>query len=179
MIQRLTRREQNIFVISLLVTVLYLGYRFIVLPLREHSDQLDGKIDAELRRLRSDLSEVGKAKQWEELYGRLVQTFQQTGSDEQVKSSMLQEIQDVARDMNLQISDLKPQRVKATEFYKTFSVSLRLDNSSLDDILPFLHLLQSKPHLFDVQEVRLDKSSRRDAKTIMASIVLDKTFISE
>ena len=148
----------------------------VILPLKDKVQELDAQIASEQRKIRKNMQIIHDAKALDAQYESLRSSFYQNGTDEQAKSSILKEIESVARDLNLQISDLKPQRVRSNEFFNTFSVSLNMD-SNLPDILKFLQILQDKPHLFDVQEVRFDKSNRRDTSSINTSIILEKTLI--
>lgn len=176
MSKRFSSREQSIFVVCLVLATAYLVYYFGIVPLRERSAALDKQIQAEIRKIKKNKRGVNQAKQLDFQYDVMVQDYVQKGTDEEVMSEILREIEQVARNLGLNVSDLKPQRVRRTEFYNLFSVSVRID-SSLADIIQFVHSLQSRPHNFDVQELRFDKSSRRDEKELKTMLVLQKILV--
>jgi len=100
----------------------------------------------------------------------------QIGSNRKVMSTILAEIEGVAKELDLTISDLKPKKVKRDDYFNHFSVSLLL-NSKFIDILHFLYKLQNPPHMFSVDEIRFDKWSRKNNSTMKTRLVLSKIFI--
>jgi len=174
--KRLTTREQIIFVVCLFLVFIYLGYQLGVKPLNEKVAFIKTKIEAEERKLGKHLAVLGNTSTLEEVYQVYLSHFKQSKSNEQVMSSMVSEIEDVASELSLRISDLKPKRVKTDQYSNHFSVSLTLE-SSLPDIIHFMHKLQNQPYLLAVEEFRFDKSARAEAATIKTQLVLSKTLI--
>ena len=91
-------------------------------------------------------------------------------------ASILAEIEGVSAQLHLQIANLSPKRVQESDLYNRFSVSLTIDGNFVD-ILEFLHILQSDPHLFDVEEARFDKGMQAAAASVKTSLVLGKSFM--
>ncbi len=176
MIKRLTKREQIISVILVFVVLFYGGWQGLVKPLEEKIKSIDDKIEKRKKFLNENMKVVKKGKKREEQYNYYVSKFKQTQSKEQVMSSILSEIEGVARSLNLRISDLKPQKVQENVYYNRFSVSLTID-SELSEIVHFIYELQNQTHLFNVDEVRIDKGARRNTSTIKTNLVLSKIFI--
>jgi len=176
MSNRFSSREQSIFIVCLVLVTVYSCYNFAIIPMRKKSVILDKKIQAEVRKIKKYKRRIDRGKQQNFQYDILVKDYIQKGSNEQVMSGILKEIEQVAQNLSLNISDLKPQRVRKNEYYNHFSVSLRI-NSSLPDIIQFIHSLQSRPHNFDIQEFRFDKSSRRNSETLKTTLVLQKTLV--
>jgi len=176
MIKRLTKREQKIFIVTLVLILGYIGNNLLVKPLKEKILSLDQAIVAEEIRLKKNQRIIGQAKALSEDYNAYLNNFKQSKTNEQVMSSILSEIEEVAGELELRISDLKPKRVKRGEYYNRFSVSLTID-SDFVDIIHFLYILQKQPHLFDVEEVRFDKGSRRRSSTMKTQLVLGKMLI--
>lgn len=176
MIRRLSTREQKILVLSLTVAFIYIGYAFLVKPATEKLSDLDQEIAAAQRRLDKSIAEIQKADSLENIWGVYENKFKQPASKEGTMSSILSEIEAVAAQLGIQIANLTPKRVRETEFYNRFSVTLTIDGE-FNDILQFLHTLQNEPHLFYVEEIRFDKGTRQQANAVKTSLVLGKTFI--
>ncbi len=175
-VRRLTEREQNILVVCLAFVFIYLGYYGVYLPLKEHMEGLDHKIEAEQRKLEKNLKILDKSKSLDSEYNEFIKNFKQDKPNEQVMSSILSELEDVAGQLNLHISDMKPNIINNHDFYNRFSISLTID-SEFVTIVQFLHILQNPPHLFTVDELRFDNSIQRDSKTIKTTLVLAKIFL--
>ncbi len=176
MIRRLSARELKVLIVSSLLASAYIGYTFLVKPVNEEFIELDEKIAAEQRQLAKTSAEIKKAAEMEKTLEGYEQKLKQSASNEGTMSSLLSEIEAVAADLKLQIANLTPKRVKEMDLFNRFSVSLTIDGDFMD-ILQFLHTLQSKPHLFDVEEARFDKGMRQQATSVKASLVLGKTFL--
>ena len=176
MITRLSAREQNILIVCTVLVTAYFSYHFMIMPLKERSENLDRMIEAEIREIKKYKQAISMGEAQDTGYVALIEGYQQQGSNEQVMSNILQEIEQVARGLGLNISDLKPQRVREQAFFNQFSISLRID-SSLPEIVKFIHAVQSRPHNFDVQDLRFDKSSRRNEDALKTTLVLQKTLV--
>ena len=90
-------------------------------------------------------------------------------------SAILAEIESVAREIDLHITDLKPQKVRKGEFLNNFSVSLSA-NGRLEEITHFLYILQSSPHLFNIEELAIEKSSAQ-TQILQTRISLSRILI--
>lgn len=178
MIKRLTQREQAIFVLCIAMIFIFAGYSGVVKPLRTKIAFTDGEIHKYQRRLNKSTDAIQRSNELEQQYNEYLSKFKQSKTDEQVMASVLSEIEGIAGELGLLISDLKPKKVKHEEYHNKFSVSLTI-SSELIDILRFLHTLQGQPHFFDIEETRFDKSSRRKLSTIKARLVLSKILIPE
>ncbi len=176
MIRRLSAREIKIFIVSLFLVFVYIGYVLLVKPAKDRFIALDEEIAAQQRRLAKTSVEIKKAEEMEKALEVYEQKFKQPASNEGTMSALLSQIEGVAADLKLQIANLAPKRVRETDLSNRFSVSLTIDGDFMD-ILQFLHTLQSGPHLFDVEEARFDKGTRQQAASVKASLVLGKTFV--
>lgn len=176
MIKRLTKREQKIFIFLVIIAVAYAALQGVIKPLNEKILFVKNKIEKRKKHLDDNLRIVNKGRKREEQYNYYLNKFKQNQSNEQVMSSMLSEIEGVARSLNLRISDLKPQKAQETNYYNRFSVSLTID-SELAEIIHFIYELQNQTHLFNVDEVRFDKGARRNTSTLKTNLVLSKIFI--
>ena len=176
MIRRLSKREQKIFVLCLLTALIYVGYAKAIKPLQARIDLMDAKITKQNKKIQQNLKTIKKAAALEPTYDQYIKKFKQSGSNEQVMSSILSEIEQVARELDLRISDLKPKRVQSAETHNRFSVSLTID-SEFVDIIHFLYLIQTQPHLFDVDEVQFDKGASRRSTAVKTQLVLGKNLV--
>lgn len=176
MIKRLTPREQVIAVMCLLAVSVYLAYYFVAIPLKDKVSYLEQKIEAEEKKYNKNIKLTHKAKALEGEFKEFSLKFKQDKANEQVMSSILSEIEQVAGDLKLHISDLKPKVVNRQEFYNRFSVSLTIE-SQFVPIIHFLFMVQNDPHFFSVEELRFDNGLQRENQNIRTTLVLSKIFV--
>ena len=171
----LSHREKRIFVLCLITIFIYVSYHYGFVSLKEKKDALQLAVKTKERELRKNLGVVERGKVYDGEYQRILDKFKQTASDEKTMSSLLSEIEQVAGDTKMRISEMKPQRVRKVDFYNNFSVSLTMDDS-LTEIMHFLYVLQDDIHRFSVDELRFDKMGPNVA-TLRCQLVISKVFI--
>ena len=171
----LSQREKDIVIIFVIVAGLALVFRAVYIPLKNKSDEVREKIAVSEKKLNKNLKMIRKGENYEARYKPLLENFQQKGSDEQMMSAILNEIESAAGQVQVRIADMKPQRVKKSGSYNNFSVSLTLDGE-LTAIMDFIYGLQNQPHLFAVDELRLEKKSP-NTKELKGYFVLSRISI--
>ncbi len=176
MIKRLTKREQIIAGVTFLAAVVCLGFYGVYKPLLNELELIEDKISNNMKKYDNNLEMIHQAEGLEKQYQTSIEKYKQPGQNEQVMSALISEIEKVAGELNLPISDLKPNRVRKEAHYNQFSVSLTMDSKFVEAV-NFLYILQNEPHLFDVEELRFDKGNRKDEPTVKTQLVLSKIFI--
>lgn len=172
----LTPREKRILVVCVALTIMYGAYNGLIGPSRAMDGSLDQTIALEQRKLSKNTRILQKAASLQGLYDSYQERFKQTKTNEQVMSGIVAEVEGVAAGIQLQISNINPQKVKKEEFYNRFPVSLTIEGP-FADIMRFLHLLQGEPHLFDVDEARIEKGAGHQVTVVRTQLVLSKIFI--
>ena len=171
----LTRREQGIFGIVFFLLLGLISYKVGYGRFVDRKEWLQERIQKEERRLNKNLKILQQEKILQTKYGQVLKSFQQEGTEEQVMSALLSEIEAVAGGLPIHLSEMKPQKVKKTEFGNTFSVSLILDGA-LSPILNFVHTLQSAPHQFEVGELRLEKKFY-DSSDLKCYLIINRFLV--
>jgi Tfp pilus assembly protein PilO len=174
-VKSLSAREQGIFLVTIVLVAVYIGYQWLITPLRQRVADIERDIVSESRKIRQNRAALTEFQDLEGRYAELINVFAQQGSNEQVMARMLREIEKVASDLEMKISELKPQRARSGDYFNSFSVSLRMD-STLTAIIEFIDVLQSKPYGYRVQDIRFDKSPKRGSNEITTVVVLEKIF---
>ena len=174
--RQLSKREQIIFGICLTLAGVYVLVNGVVKPFRERISGIDGMIERKEREYNKDMRLIQKAKVARKRNRSALSQFEQTKSSEQVMATILSDIEKVAQDLKLQISDLKPKRVKEGEFFNHFSVSLTL-NSEFSKILHFIYKLQNQPYEFNIEEAKFDRGARTRAQVVRTNLTLKKVLV--
>lgn len=157
-----TQREKRITILAATVVFVYVFYLVVYIPIKKKGGALDHKIEQAKIQLNKELKVINRSKIFDKNYRDVLEEFRQKGSDEQIMSGILSEVENVAGIARVRISEKKPKKTKKIDFYNNFSVSLSLEGT-LTDILHFLYILQNSPHLFNVDELNLTLSSSQGA----------------
>ena len=170
-----TGREKAIFAAMVLICLVFGLYRGVFVPLRERGESIKVKITKTEKALVRQRKAVRMAKVMDSRFEDVLKDFRQNASDEQVMSGILSEVQQVAGDLEMRIADMKPRRVRSTDNFNQFSVSMALDGN-LADIMRFIYQLENPPHLFYVEEMSLAKVSPR-ASELRCQMILSRMMI--
>lgn len=169
-------REKMITVMLAGVVAAYAFVQGLYLPFQRKNETMAQKITVAQGKLRKNLGVIEQSKGIEQKYQYVLDTFRQKGSQEQVMSSILSEIEGVAGEVNMRIADMKPKRVRPVDLYNNFSVSLAVD-APLTEILRFVYLLQTPPHMFQIEELSLNNNAGRPDVPLRCQLVLSRTLI--
>jgi len=152
------KRERNILIIILSVLLVFAIYSLIFQPLIERLSFLNNEIESKELKLRKNQKILNLEKSASLDYKKYEQYLKQNASEEQAMASLLSEIESVAHQVNIQVNDMKPRKVKRIDFYNNFAVEIDTEGR-LSDILKFVYTLQNSPHLLKAENVRLEKQS--------------------
>ena len=172
----LNHREQKIFIICLVAVFAAFFYNNLIVPLQREANLLQGEIVIKKTQLAGNFKVIERAEKFDVQYDGYLKRFGKSGTEEEVTSSFLSEIEKVTGKLELHVAELKPQRIEHDEFSDRFSIHLTM-SSEFVDIVRFLHTLQQSPYFFDVEEVEFKKSVKRSQGAITTRLVLGKSFI--
>jgi len=176
MSQFLNHREQKIFMICLATVSVAVFYNNLIAPLQQEINSLQVEIGIEKKQLIGNLKVIKRAEKFDEQYSNYLKRFGRSGTEEEIASSILSEIETIAGKLKLHVAELMPERIEHDDFNDRFSVRLTM-SSEFVDIVRFLHTLQQSPYFFDVEEVEFKRSARRDQGAITTRLVLGKNYI--
>ena len=172
--RRLSPREKAIAIFCGSVVVLYAGF-LLLRPLSEHEQAINSDILRDLKSLKNNFEVIQKGRTIEGEYKRYIERLMQNDSDAQEMSAIISEIELSANDISMHVSEIKPGKVRRTDFFNNFSVSLSI-NGELSEITHFLYLLQSDPYYFKIDEIVFEKKTPQDS-IINCSLVLRRVLI--
>lgn len=167
-------REQQIFVVLVLVCGLYAAFAFIYRPSVEKTEAIEREITLARKKWAEQTTVIQKEKIMARAWQEKFDAVRQKGSNEEAMSAMLSEIEVLSGSMNIRVTEMKPQGAVKGEFYNTFSISLSVDGD-LKDILAFVHVLQDPSRHLKVRQFSLERTFA-DAKGMIARVVMERTL---
>lgn len=174
-LRNLTIREKLILAICITLVLIYVAVNFAFIPLKAKIDNLNNQIGIKELKLKKSYKVLNQQVPVENTYNKYSDFMKQKENDEQEMSALLSEVESITKQINIHISDMKPSRVRAVDFYKKFSLELEAEGL-LDDLTKFMHILQSQPHLLKIERLRLEKRSMR-VNTLKAFMLISRIRI--
>ena len=173
----LTARERTIFAVCVVTIAAYATHSFLYKPMRSKRDEMSGKREILQKQLNRDLRLIRDGKNHQPEYDAALEKFRQKGSDEEVMSNMISDIERVSGQFKIRLVEMKPQKVRKVDFYNLFSLSVTFEGP-LSEIVRFSYALQQEPYLFGVEELRMDKNFVR-AGDLQCQMVLSRIGFSD
>ncbi len=152
------RREKIIAWVCAGVLFSFANREFVLKPLQAQRAALQRRIVENRKLIAKELQYVQLERQRSARYEPWIEPLRQRASKEQEVSSLLSQVQQLAGEGNLEVTEMKPRKIKNEETFKTLSISLSV-NGSLNDILKFLHAVQSPSVNLGIQEFNLEPKS--------------------
>lgn len=180
MLKHLSKRERALFIVAAACIVLAIVYRVVMIPVRDHSREMDTRIQslsrelAILQRMASERGEVAAE------YRRMATMLPPGASEREEISSMLAQLEQIASRHAVSLLDVKPRKTKEEEWAKTYSVELEIEGDARQ-LVKFLHELNTVPgaiRVDDLQIRRKDKSQEILRVSLLASKLTFKADLS-
>lgn len=172
LLRHFSTREKIILSVCLLLVLMYLGANFVFEPIKTKLNDLNSQIALKELKLKKSNRVLDNQGVVETNYKKYADLIKQKANDEQEMSALLSEIESITKEIKISISDMKPSRVRAVDFYKKFSVELEAEGL-LEDLTKFIHTLQSEPHYLKIERMRLERRSMR-TNTLKGSILISR-----
>ena len=169
MLSGLSKRERYILYLCIAIVLGCLLYGFVLEPLALKWIKLNQKILSQKIRLEKNYRIIANKDIIKKEYQRYANYVKTVDSDEEVIAALLQEIENLARNCNVRINDIKPKEVKDLRFYKRFTIEIESEGQ-IEQLSKFIYQLQKSSQLLRVQ--RLHLGARGTQKSLLKSHML-------
>lgn len=173
---KLKQREKIILIFTVALITVYVVVYGVIKPLRNNGQDMTNQIRVTQERLRKSMHMIEKVKTLDNDYQKLVEVFGKASSEAAEASAMVARLESVARETNIHITNMQPQRAVNQGALTAFPVDLSIDGS-WPDITKFLYEVQAAPDLFNIDEMNLEKYSDT-ASSLRGHIVLSRLRIA-
>jgi Tfp pilus assembly protein PilO len=168
---KLTKRESTIFYISLSLLLFFILERLVFRQLANRLSSLSQEIQATETKLARGL----RAQRQKDAILKEYKTFEDflklNGSDEEIVSAFLREIEKLSRDAGISITDIKPRSTKRVGLYKEYIIEVRLD-ATFKDLVKFLYRLNDSNFLIRVDKLSLNLTDEK-SEILKISMVIN------
>lgn len=152
---KLSKRERTFFYLSVSLIMIMVLQRFVFQPLSDKLTTLEQEIRARevslIKGLRVDKQRDQILKEHKRYEGYL----KIGGSDEEIISQFLREIERLGRESGVSLLDIKPQSTNKKSIYKEYIIEVRLE-APMKDVIGFLYHLNNSSLLLKVEKFILN-----------------------
>ena len=166
---KLAKRERLVLYFTLALFSIMLLERIVFKPLAGRLALLDREIEIQKMKLLKAKATAGGKEQILKDYNDLSPYLKLKGSDEEVMSEFLKEIEKLARESSVSLSEIKPRSTETKENFKEYAVEVRTE-ATMPQISDFLYRLDNSVLLLRVQKLSL--KARDDTSDVLRVILL-------
>ena len=156
--RKLNKREVVILVISLGLVITYMIRQMIIQSVEQGGEDIDNRLRLDQTRLMKAQKMLARSVDIRQRYQRLIELIGTAGSEGSEMSAMVAKIEAAAGEANIHIVNMQPQRVVSQKWKCFFPVELQVEGE-WGNIVQFLHLVQSQPNYYFINELSLEKYS--------------------
>ena len=156
--RQISRREWITLSLTVVVLGSFLIQQLVIKPIQEGSNDAERRIQLTQKKLKKNYEIISQTKNLEKQIQEIENNFGFVDSDDEESSAMVDGLESVARQTNVQIVNMQPQRSQVKKWVKVFLVEMTL-GGSWPNIVHFLHLAQSAPNNFYINQLNLEKFS--------------------
>ena len=167
------KRERGILIICIIMAAVFVSYIALVKPFMEASEMIDQKIEIQETKLKKNQEIIEGAKVLDDQFEDLFKILGEKSTDQ---TELLSVIESAAKQTDININNMQPQKATDRNFYKIIAVNLVMDGQ-WKNITKFLHILESEPNFCFVDEITLEKNSMM-ADTVRGRLTIGKLSVS-
>jgi Tfp pilus assembly protein PilO len=174
-LSKLSGKEKVWMFFSVVFVCLVIMDRLILTPINERVREINREIKINEAQLAVGMRNLKQKVPITEEYKKYASYLKSPGSDEEKTTSILSEIENLAKKSAVSLADMKPQPPKKIDFYKMYTVEVRAEGS-MEALVNFLYQLNLSPQLLRAEKVRLNLKEK-DSAVVAASVLITKVSV--
>jgi Tfp pilus assembly protein PilO len=169
---RLSKREKFLFILTATVILSSLIYRGILEPTVKKWRYLNRQIGLKQARLAKNLKIIAQEAAVRREFSRYRDFIFPRVSDEEEIARLLREVEKLARESGVHITDMAPRNKEQNGLYEQFSIELETE-ASMVDLMRFIFALENSRFLFATEKIKISLKSSR-ANVLKSNLLLTK-----
>lgn len=156
--KRLNSRETVILIITITLAFFFIVFQFVIKPMHEGAVDINDQMRVDLDRLMKARQVLGQKALVDSRYRNLVEQVGEASPDEDQMPMIEAKIEASARQSNIHIANIQPQKAFTRKEARFLAVELEIDGGWLN-VVQFIRLLQQGPNFYFINELNLEKYS--------------------
>lgn len=158
----LTRREKLILYSTLGVFIFSIGFNFLIAPVLDKNQALDQQINYTEKKIKKYLRLLAVKEEIEGKFRKFSTSSKDLQSAEDATVGILSELENLAKNSNIRILDIRPRAPRRGSLYTETLIELKTE-ADMAGYLKFIYNIENSLLLLKVQGFRLDSKSGTQA----------------
>lgn len=155
----LSKREKNLFYVTVAAILISLMYNFAFKPLAAKWDRLNSQILQKEIILKKNIRYLQQADKVNKAYLKYAGYIKGQGLAEEEMSLFLNQVERQARASQVHIANIKPKPILERSFYNKYALEIHCQ-ASLKRFIEFIYALQSSSQLIRVEKLQLNSQGK-------------------
>ena len=173
---KISKRERSAIIAILIVVAGFGVFQFVISPLRQQGQDVADNIQLSRRKLEKMQRTIQQDAAVQKQYQQLADFLGVSGSEGSEFSSMVRTVEELAKETNVHVINVQPQRSVVKDEVRIFPLELSVDGQ-WSAIARFIYLAQAQPNFFSVEELNFEKFSDPGA-LLRGRVVLSRTRVA-
>lgn len=174
LVSKLSKRERINLILAVILLLGVLIDRLVYQPIASRFEAFNQEIQAQEQKLRKNRGYLAARERILEEHKIYMGYLSRAGSDEEETSRLLSEVEGLARESDLFITNMKPQVVAPPDFEKQYSIEIEF-KGEMAQLIKFLYGLHQSKYLLNNQQFRLTKD--KSSSSIKGYLSITKTVL--
>ena len=156
--KKLNRRETQILIVTLGLFLFFIAYQLVIKPIHDGSMDINDRLHVVKVKLMKARQMVAQKELVEHRFQKLAGLLGMADSEDAQMPAIVSKIEAAARESNVHIANIQPQKTVTQKEAMFLAVELEIDGQGFD-IVQFLYTLQQRPNYYFINELNLEKYS--------------------
>ncbi len=171
MLKILNKRERIILYATLGVAIFAVGFNFFIAPILAKNDYLNKEIALARAKLRKYRWLLSQKDYIQGKYNKFSSALKISGEQQDSLTSALSEVENLAKDANIRIIDIRPQTSRGSGLYQEMLIDLRTEGA-MEGYLKFIYNLENSLSLLRIKRFQL--SAKPNTAALEGSFSISK-----
>lgn len=173
MLKILSKRERVILSAAVGVVIFAAGFNFLIAPILSKNDSLNKEITLTRAKLRKYRWLLSQKDYIQGKYSKFSSAAKLSVEEEDALTSALSELENLAKNANIRIIDLRPQATKSSDLYREIFIDLRAEGT-MEGYLNFIYNLENSLSLLRIKKFQL--SARPNTAVLEGSFSISRIY---
>lgn len=171
----LTKRERAILFITVAVIIFTFAFNFVIVPVYTKNDLLNKEIRLAGAKLKKYLWLLNQKEAIQAQFSQISSASFASGQQQDTLVSALSELENLAKDANIRIVDIRPQGAsESSALEKGNLIELRTEGA-MEEYLKFIYNLERSPSFLKIKKFRL--TAKPQSQTLEGNFTVIKPSI--
>lgn len=173
MLRILSKRERTILYTTLGVVIFTICFNFFIAPILAKNDYLNKEIALRRTKLKKYLWLLSQKDYIQSKYNKFSSTLQISGEQKDPLTNALSELENLAKNANIRIIDLRPQASRSSSLSREILIDLRAEGT-MEGYLNFIYNLENSLSLLRIKRFQL--STKPNTPALEGSFSISRIY---